>query len=199
MWIRYNSTSDIFEYADDETDPTTTFTRLPLKLTDADIDSSAAISWSKVSKTGSSLADLATRSAEDLSSGILPDARLNTYTNRSYSSGNYTGSGSMTWTVDSGDVLLDRYVRVGPMTYYSFYVYASTVGGTPDTTLKITLPDSGGYETYGLFWYSDNGTVNIGLMRSNGTALELSKLDGSNWTASTNNTAVRGLITYFAI
>jgi len=199
VWIRYNSTSDIWEVAADETDPTTSWSRLPLKLTDADIDTGAAISWSKVSKTSSSLADLATRSAADLSSGILPDARLNTYTNRSYSSGNYTASGSMTWTVDSGDVLLDRYVRVGPMTYFSFYVYASSVGGTPDTVLKIALPGSGGYETYGLFWYSDNGTAGIGLVRSNGTQMELSKLDGSNWTASTNNTAVRGLLTYFAI
>lgn len=35
-----------------------------------------AIGWTAVNKTGSSLADLATRSAADLSSGILPDARM---------------------------------------------------------------------------------------------------------------------------
>lgn len=34
------------------------------------------IDWSRVTKTGSSLADLATRSAGDLSSGTLPDARF---------------------------------------------------------------------------------------------------------------------------
>ncbi len=34
------------------------------------------ITWASVSKTGSSLADLATRSAADLSSGTLPDARF---------------------------------------------------------------------------------------------------------------------------
>jgi len=34
------------------------------------------LAWTDVSKTGSSLADLATRSASDLSSGELPDARL---------------------------------------------------------------------------------------------------------------------------
>ncbi len=37
---------------------------------------SAGISWGSVSKSGSSLADLATRSAADLSSGTLPDARF---------------------------------------------------------------------------------------------------------------------------
>jgi hypothetical protein len=34
------------------------------------------VAWAKVSKTSSSLADLATRSAADLNSGTLPDARL---------------------------------------------------------------------------------------------------------------------------
>lgn len=37
-----------------------------------------ALPWSKISKAGSSLADLATRSAGDLSSGTLADARLST-------------------------------------------------------------------------------------------------------------------------
>ena len=54
-------------------------------ITDSDISPSANISWSKISKTGSSLADLTTRSASDLSSGILPSERL---------SGNYPALGS---------------------------------------------------------------------------------------------------------
>jgi hypothetical protein len=45
-------------------------------LTNANVDVAAAIAWSKISKAGSSLADLATRSASDLSSGTLPLARL---------------------------------------------------------------------------------------------------------------------------
>jgi hypothetical protein len=40
-----------------------------------------AIAWAKVDKTGSSLADLATRSAGDLNSGTLPLARLSGITN----------------------------------------------------------------------------------------------------------------------
>ena len=36
----------------------------------------AALAWSQIDKTGSSLADLSTRSAADLSSGTLNDARL---------------------------------------------------------------------------------------------------------------------------
>ncbi len=45
-------------------------------ILNAHINTSAAIDWSKISKTGSSLADLTTRSASDLSSGTLPDARF---------------------------------------------------------------------------------------------------------------------------
>lgn len=51
-------------------------------LADADIpdtitiDGSGNVTWASVSKSGSSLADLATRSAGDLSSGTLPDGRF---------------------------------------------------------------------------------------------------------------------------
>jgi hypothetical protein len=46
-----------------------------------------AIAWAKVDKTGSSLADLATRSAADLNSGTLPLARLSGITNTEIAAG----------------------------------------------------------------------------------------------------------------
>lgn len=48
----------------------------PGVIVDADVNAGAAIGWSKISKSGSSLADLGTRSAADLSSGTLPGARM---------------------------------------------------------------------------------------------------------------------------
>jgi hypothetical protein len=45
-------------------------------ITNSQIDNAAAIAWTKISKSGSSLADLATRSATDLTTGTLADARL---------------------------------------------------------------------------------------------------------------------------
>ncbi len=45
-------------------------------LLDADVNAAAAIAWTKLNKTGSSLTDFTTRSAADLSSGILLDARM---------------------------------------------------------------------------------------------------------------------------
>lgn len=44
-------------------------------LGNSQIDAAAAIAWSKLNKAGSSLADLTTRSASDLSTGTLADAR----------------------------------------------------------------------------------------------------------------------------
>ena len=45
-------------------------------ILNADVNASAAIAWTKIDKTGSSLADLTTRSAGDLSSGTLLAARM---------------------------------------------------------------------------------------------------------------------------
>lgn len=45
-------------------------------ITNTEISGTAAIDWTKINKAGSSLADLATRSATDLSTGTLADARL---------------------------------------------------------------------------------------------------------------------------
>lgn len=45
-------------------------------LTDLNIDANAGIQWSKINKTGSSIADLTTRSAGDLTSGTVDNARL---------------------------------------------------------------------------------------------------------------------------
>jgi hypothetical protein len=44
-------------------------------IADAQIAAAAAIAWSKISKVGSTLADMATRSAADLTSGLLALAR----------------------------------------------------------------------------------------------------------------------------
>lgn len=47
-----------------------------VNIANAQIDAAAAIAWTKINKAGSSIADLATRSAADLDAGLLPDARL---------------------------------------------------------------------------------------------------------------------------
>jgi hypothetical protein len=60
-------------------------------IANADISATAAIGWSKIDKTGSSLADLSTRSAGDLSSGTLPLARLSGITDVQIAAANKDG------------------------------------------------------------------------------------------------------------
>lgn len=81
----YPATDGIYDFAQTQeianlnasnlTSGTVPLARL-VDIANAQIAAAAAIAWTKISKTGSSLADLTTRSASDLSSGTLPDARF---------------------------------------------------------------------------------------------------------------------------
>lgn len=58
-----------------------------------------------------------------------------------YSSGNFTASGSMTWTVQSGDQTLFRYVKIAQLLFLWFELDATTTGGTASTDLIFQLPN----------------------------------------------------------
>lgn len=82
-------------------------------IVDADVNASAAIGWTKLSKTGSSLADLTTRSAADLSSGNLAYARMPS------GSGTWTAVPTISGTVTVGaDVLVSTgyFSNIGALT-----------------------------------------------------------------------------------
>lgn len=89
--LKYNSGTAQWEPSSDATSLTNlnasnlTSGTVPLArlsgITNTEISASAAIAWTKISKTGSSLADFATRSASDLNTGTLPLARLSGITN----------------------------------------------------------------------------------------------------------------------
>jgi hypothetical protein len=68
---------------------------------------------------------------------------LGDWTTPTFDANDYTGSGSMTWTVDSGDVTTMAYTLIGTTMIVSFFLVNTTVGGTPSSTLQIAIP--GGY------------------------------------------------------
>lgn len=114
-----------------------------------------------------------------------------------FSSGNFTGSNSMTWTVSSTTTFL--YSIVGKLMTLNFVISGTTVGGTPSTQLRITLPD--GWTAAGtqqsIYYNTNNAATQTALMQvTNGsTFIELYKdLTGSNWVAGT--TAVYGSFTF---
>src|SRR5205085_11047721 len=57
-----------------------------------------------------------------------------------FSAGDYTASGSMTWTVASGDVQTDTYVQRGTFVTLTSTINTSTVGGTPAGELRKAIP-----------------------------------------------------------
>ena len=145
-------------------------------LTNAELAAAAAIDWTKISKAGSSLADLVTRSAADLGSGTLAKARVHAdypdrtiaeaiagvwdfsnglkergraakmgdWTDVAYAAGNFTGSASMTWTVEAADQSVYKYALVaGHTLILSAQLFSTVVGGTLDYELRVAIP--GGY------------------------------------------------------
>lgn len=112
-----------------------------------------------------------------------------------YAGGNFTASGSQTWTVDSGDVGANTYWRFEKAIVWALLIDTSSVGGTPSSELWATIP-------LGLtvaksiiipFNYIDNGTFGTGeaIVTTGQTKVRfLKNSGGTNWTASTNNSSI---------
>ena len=118
-----------------------------------------------------------------------------------FAGGNFTGNGSMTWTVDSGDVTTNAYIQIGKTITYTFYLVNTSVGGTPNSALQIAIPNSqaAAKTMGGVCRISDNGgafTAGFIVVPSGGGVIQIQKIDGSNWNASTNTTIVMGQITF---
>jgi hypothetical protein len=122
------------------------------------------------------------------------------WTAYSFSAGDFTGSGSMTWTVTSGEVTTAEYTLIGKTLLVNFSFDATTVGGTPDVLLQWKIP--GGYvsnkEVTIPVFLNDNGTQAIGFafIAAGATLIQFKKVGGPNWNAATTNTYVRGHLAF---
>ncbi len=104
-------------------------------LVDADVAAGAAIGWTKLSKSGSSLADLGTRSAADLSSGLLALARGGTHTDLSGTG----GAGKFLKQVTAGSditVVQPATADISDIIGWTDYSSTSTVSGWSSLTHK---------------------------------------------------------------
>ncbi len=114
-----------------------------------------------------------------------------------FTAGDYTASGSMTFTVASGDVPVNQYYILGKVLHWNFRVITATVGGTPSTQLIVKLPST--YTIAVGFDHSnrgaDNGTeVPIYLAFNASNQINIQKIPTANWAASTNLTQVAGML-----
>lgn len=121
---------------------------------------------------------------------------------QAFSGGNFTGSGSMTWTVDSGDVGTNSYTVVGSMVTWTLGLNTTTVGGTASSELRATLPGSftaAGTSSNGTCAITDNGTPGTGawVVTSGNTYVSIFKdLTAPNWSLATNTSSIRCLIVF---
>ncbi len=118
-----------------------------------------------------------------------------------FDAANFTGNGSMTWTVASGDVTTFAYSIVGKLMFVSVQILTTTVGGTPNTQLQITIP-AGKTATKtmrNLCHVIDNGTNQTGVLAVTAGATVITvraAVNNPNWAASTDNTGVLGQIVF---
>lgn len=111
-----------------------------------------------------------------------------------YSAGLFTASGAQTWTVQAADQTTFSYAIVGKTLMVAVVLASTTVGGTPSPSLRIALPTGFTAATAMVVpaRITDNGTVSTGYasITAGGLYITVQKIDGSNWTASTNATGV---------
>jgi hypothetical protein len=114
-----------------------------------------------------------------------------------YAAGNFTGTGSMTWTVDAGDVAVFSYRLSGRKLDVLLNLQTTSVGGTPSSQLQAAIP--GGFTaavaiTNLPYTRNDNGVGNgfaIYQVSLNGALIRFfTDFGGSNWTAATNTTYI---------
>jgi len=117
-----------------------------------------------------------------------------------YSGSNFAANGSMTWTVESGDVITYAYELNGTKLTVWFYLQTTTVGGTVNTQLSIAIP--GGFQAArATLWpltLNDNGggfAIGFCQTAASGFTITCHKYAG-NWTLSTNLTAVYGTLVF---
>lgn len=168
------------------------------QVADAQVASAAAIAWSKISKTSSSLLDLATRSAADLSSGLLALARggVNADLSGTGGAGKFLKqvsagaaitvvqpattdisditSGTFTPADGSGASLsftvnYATYIKVGKLVFIDFrLVYPTTASGA--TATISGFPFTAGGNTYYPIAGITQGTSHTGFVLINGSA-----------------------------
>jgi hypothetical protein len=115
---------------------------------------------------------------------------------QTFDAGDFTGSGTITWTVASGDVSRYSYYIVGTQMFFGIGFNTTTVSGTGNE-LRWRIPN--GYTAagneQGILFTIDNGAFTSARFFSNGAGtnyLSGMRIDGANWAASTNATYLVG-------
>lgn len=133
-------------------------------------------------------------------SGSVVDFGSSNFQTPAYNSGNYTGIGAMTWGVDSGDIRTAAFAIRGKHMLYSTNLTTTSVGGTLNSQLLITIPGSkvATKRMNSICFIIDNGVRTTGYLEvlAGGTTISVNRTDGTNFTAAANTTSVFGEIEF---
>ena len=140
-----------------------------------------------------------------LTQGLYERARavpVGEWTSVPFTAGNFTGSGSMRWIVESENVTTYAYARIGKTMTVVFHIATSTVGGTPSTQLRIAIP--GGHtaikraRAWSQNYNNSTNTASFCEVIAGGTTINIYKdlSSTTTWTGETHLTAVYGQITF---
>lgn len=129
---------------------------------------------------------------------VVSDLGIGSWTTPSYSAGDFTANGAMVWTVEAADVITYSYIIIDKLMFVNFWLQLTTIGGTPNTKLRIAIPASKQSANSVQTFYLANpnsGGNQMGLLtiQASGTVMELHvDFVPNNWPASTNLTHVFG-------
>lgn len=123
------------------------------------------------------------------------------FTDVPFDAGNFTASGSMTWTVQSTDVVTFAYALVGKLITINFTLDQTSIGGTASNALQIAIP--GGFTSakafYALIQLNEGSGAVVAQARVTvgGSVIQIFKMDSTtNFALTTNTTYVRGSLAF---
>jgi len=150
---------------------------------------------------GGNAGDLLTRDPTDATYGAAwqpPPAWIDV----PYNAANFAASGPMTWTVEAADQVTFAYVLNGHIMTIAFWLYNTTIAGTADYSLFVTIPAGKVatklMEAVGFFYWGTpapgQGAIRIATAAGDGR-LQLMMLAGGPFPLATNLAYLNGQIT----
>ncbi len=120
---------------------------------------------------------------------------LGTWTTPAFNAGNFTANGSMTWTVESADVVTYEYMIIGKTMFLNFSIQNTVVGGDLNTLLWIKIPAGKTAPKRVDFPIRASGVVGNAFIAIGEINISLQHtFSGGNWTAG--DTLVNGNIAF---
>jgi hypothetical protein len=126
--------------------------------------------------------------------------RMGEWMSVTFNAANFTGNGSMTVTVASGDQVTYAYMLIGKTMKVSLVLNTFTIGGTPNTIVQVAIP--GGFTATkamgGPVFLVNNNVEEVGRweVAASGTVMQFRRLASANWTTAADVAYLRADVAF---